>query len=443
VFLFLVKTKSEPPKRNSAQTAREVRIINIQKTDLLPKTRAYGSVHPAKAWQAVPQVKGKIQWIHPNLKKGGRIKKDDIIVKIDPTEYLLSVAQAEANIQNLHAQIDKLGITESNNQALLKIEQNNLQLRKKELDRQKKLVASQMSAKSVYEKEQQNYLAQQYKVQTLKNALNTIASDKKLLNTQMKQSELQLQSAQLQLGYTTLRTPFGGVVAKSNVEQWQYIQPGQVIAEIEAIDLVEIEVQLTDGRHLFFANRDRVSQFRSDSGSRTMGEILGISAVVRPDGGSSRSEWSGELVRSTANIDQQTRTPGVVIQGRNDPSSPAQSGPPFLIKGMYCEVELTGKVQKDLIMVPNSSVHSNNTVYILNQENRLEKRQIEPWFTQENLTVVKSGLQPGEQLIVTDIVPAVEGMRLKPTLDSELMKTLVIQAKGNGTSGGGTSGGGR
>ena len=174
-----------------------------------------------------------------------------------------------------------------------------------------------------------------------------------------------------------------------------------------------------------------------------MGEILGISAVVRPDGGSSRSEWSGELVRSTANIDQQTRAPGVVIQVRNDPSSPAQSGPPFLIKGMYCEVELTGKVQKDLIMVPNSSVHSNNTVYILNQENRLEKRQIEPWFTQENLTVVKSGLQPGEQLIVTDIVPAVEGMRLKPTLDSELMKTLVIQAKGNGTSGGGTSGGGR
>ena len=428
VFLFLVKTKSAPPKREQPKIARQVRIINIEKADLLPRTKAYGSVQPAKTWQAVPQVKGKIQWIHPQLKKGGRVKKDDVIIKIDPTEYQLSIAQAEANIQNLDAQIGKLRITEANSRALLKIEKNNLELRKVELDREKKLVASQMSAKSVYEKEQQNYYSQQYKVQSLVNNLNTIPSDKKLLNSQMKQSHLQLESAKLQLGYTILRAPFGGVVAKSNVEQWQYIQPGQVVAEIEAINLMEIEIQLTDGRHLFFASRDRISQFRSNRDSKTMGEILEISAVVRPDGGNSPSELPGKLIRSTANIDQQTRTPGVVIQVRNDPSKPAQSGPPFLIKGMYCEVELTGKIQKDLIMVPNNAVHTNNTVYILNKENRLEKRQIDIWFTQESLTIIKSGLSPGEKLIVTDIVPAVDGMLLEPTLDTELMNSLATQA---------------
>ena len=434
VLFILMKTRSEPTKRVRPKTARQVRVIDIKKTDLLPRTKAYGSVQPAKKWQAVPQVKGKIQWVHPHLNKGGRVSKDEIIIRIDPTEYQLSVAQAQANIQNFQAQIEKLNISKANNRALLKIEQQNLKLRQKELERQKKLVASNMAAKSVYEKEQQTYFAQQYKVQSLENALNTIASDKKLLEIQLLQSQLQRKSAKLQLAYTEIRTPFSGVVAKSSVEQWQYIQPGQVVAEIEAIDVVEIEVQLTDGRHLFFARRDRISQYRSAPGSRTMGEVMGISAVVRPDGGSSKAEWSGVLVRSTANIDPQTRTPSVVIQVINDPDNPAKAGPPFLMKGMYCEVELTGEPQQGLVMVPNNAIHDNNTIYLLNKENRLEKRLVEVWFSQEELTVIKSGLEPGETIIVTDLIPAVDGMLLEPVKDVDLMKAIESQARGVGAS---------
>ncbi len=429
VLFFLVETRSKPTKRERPKIARQVRVIDVKATDLLPRTRAYGSVQPARTWQAVPQVKGKIRWLHPNLKKGGRIAKDDIIVEIDPAEYQLSMAQAEANIQNIREQIKKLGITEANNRSLLKIEQKNLKLRKKELVRQKNLLLNKLVAQSVYEKEQQTYFTQQYKVQLIENTLKSISSDRKLLKTQMKQSELQLQSAKLQLSYTRINSPFDGVVAKSKVEQWQYIQPGQVIAEIEVIDVVEIEAQLNDGKHLFYALGERSNQYRHNPNSKNMGQRLGISAVVRSES-SGNTEWKGVLLRTTANIDPQTRTPSVVIQVTNDQPTATTEGPPFLIKGMYCEVELTGELRNGLIAVPNSSVHGNNTLYILNGESRLEKRRVEIWFSQENLTIVKSGIQSGEQLVVTDLIPAVEGMLLEPVADVELMATIASQAKG-------------
>jgi hypothetical protein len=47
-------------------------------------------------------------------------------------------------------------------------------------------------------------------------------------------------------------------------------------------------------------------------------------------------------------------------------------------------------------------------------------------FTQENYSVIASGLTPGERVVVSDLIPAVSGMLLRPRIDEELSAQLRL-----------------
>ncbi|OQY56790.1 MAG: hypothetical protein DRR08_05985 [Candidatus Parabeggiatoa sp. nov. 2] len=67
---------------------------------------------------------------------------------------------------------------------------------------------------------------------------------------------------------------------------------------------------------------------------------------------------------------------------------------------------------------------------MVNQENRLEKRTVETAFFQTNFVAIKNGLKKGEQVVVSDLIPAIEGMLLKPVVDTRMMEALLNEAQG-------------
>ena len=103
---------------------------------------------------------------------------------------------------------------------------------------------------------------------------------------------------------------------------------------------------------------------------------------------------------------------------------------PPLIKNMFVEVELRGKPRPAGLIIPRAFVH-NEHVFVVNQESRLEKRAVETDFFQTNFVAIKNGLNKGELVVVSDLMPAIEGMLLKPVVDTMIMKTLLNEAQGN------------
>ncbi len=65
-------------------------------------------------------------------------------------------------------------------------------------------------------------------------------------------------------------------------------------------------------------------------------------------------------------------------------------------------------------------------VYLVNQEDRLEMREVEVGMIQAEFVVVSQGLVGGEQLVISDLIPASRGMLLKPVED-ETARTRLIQ----------------
>jgi multidrug efflux pump subunit AcrA (membrane-fusion protein) len=80
---------------------------------------------------------------------------------------------------------------------------------------------------------------------------------------------------------------------------------------------------------------------------------------------------------------------------------------------MFVEVELSGPPIPDSIAVPRAAIRAGR-VFLIGEQNRLEIRPVTVEFRQGEEAVLSSGLNGGERLVVTDLIPAIEGMLLDP-----------------------------
>ena len=63
-------------------------------------------------------------------------------------------------------------------------------------------------------------------------------------------------------------------------------------------------------------------------------------------------------------------------------------------------------------------------------DNRMEVRDVEGGFVQSGVASISAGLDGGERLVLTDLVPAVGGMLLDPEVDEEAGAGLTADATG-------------
>jgi hypothetical protein len=70
-------------------------------------------------------------------------------------------------------------------------------------------------------------------------------------------------------------------------------------------------------------------------------------------------------------------------------------------------------------------------VYVADQSNRLRRRVVKTLFSQGDVSVIAEGLEPGERVVVSDLVPAVEGMLLQVQVDEVLSRSLANGGNGS------------
>jgi len=435
VFIALKQNKSAPQRIQPQEKATHVRVIKVPSLSVIPKATGYGNVQPAKIWNAVSQVKGKITYKNTKLEKGEIIQADTVLLEIDPTDYQLSIAQTEADIAATTAQLEELQIKEKNTHRSLNIEQNSLALTEKELQRQKKLVTQGSISFSDVEKQERTRLAQQQSVQNQRNSLNLIPSQRALLEAQLTRQEAQLKSLQRDLENTKISLPFTGRVAEVNVEQDQYVREGEVLMIADSLDKAEIEVQLPINSLRSIIHSGKTVNAEQASTEQLRRQLALKARVFLKEGDLSIS-WPAKFSRLSDTLDPKTRTVGVIVEVEH-PYANVQPGlRPPLVKGLFVEVQVTGSIHDNSIVVPNSALHLNSDtqqqqVYLVNQDNRLEIRPVKIKITQDHFSIIESGLAIDETLVISDLLPAIKNMLLQPHTDKAANQRLFQQAANN------------
>ncbi|WP_133513167.1 efflux RND transporter periplasmic adaptor subunit [Candidatus Thiosymbion oneisti] len=416
-LLWITAGKEPPATAQRGEPTRTVRVIEALELDLIPTAEGYGPARPARVWEAVAQVKGRVIRIHPRLRDGEILAEGTELLRIDPVDYELALAETEAELAELRVQ-------EQNARASLAIETRNLALAQQDLERARRLVQKGTTSKSAVDEAERSVLGASAAEQNLKNTLALIPARRKVLQTKSARAERDLV-------HSLIRAPFDLRVADLKVEADQFVSVGQTLFAGDAVDRVEIEVQVAMSalRRLFL---DR-PEFKLDPARlrEQLTTMLGFSPLVRLDLGNHQAEWEAQFVRFDDAVDAQTRTMGVVVAVDRPYDKIIPGYRPPLSKGMFVQVILRGKSHQARILVPRAAVRD-GAVMVADQDHRLRRRPVTVLFSQGQISVIEQGLTPGERVLVSDLVPAVEGMLLQPIIDKELVAVLAA-AGGDGS----------
>lgn len=403
IFALLKSGQQTPQESDSSARARKVRTTLIQAHDFIPIARGFGEVQPAQVWKAVAQVSGRVEYTHERLKDGEIIRQGEVLVKVDPVDYQLNLAQAEAQLAELEVQ-------QQNSTALLEIEQRNLSLAQKEYERLQKLVKKGSISQSDADSAERSLLNSRTAVQNLKNNLALFPSNRNLLKVKISQ-------AQRDLDNTQIIAPFNLRVTGLNIETNQYVSKGEHMFSGDATDRVEITAQIAMSslKNLFANGQTRELDLQSFS--TDINQITGFKPAISLDLGNEKpAQWDAHFVRFSDSVDSKTRAMGIVV-AVDDPLKQVIPGQrPPLSKGMLVEVSIAGHVQPNSIVIPRSALR-NGKAYIVDEQNRLQIREVKKRYDQAQFSIIDSGLQAGDRLVLSDIIPVVPGMLLEPVID--------------------------
>lgn len=428
-FWFMKGKRADPLALPVQEVARTLRVIEVPQVPLVPRVVGYGVAQAADRWSAVAQVKGRIVDVHPELKAGAILKEGELVLKIDPTEFEIRIAQLEAEIAEIESQQARLKAQKENLQASLKIEEDSLELAKKDLERLKSLRTGNTITESELESKQREVLAQEQSVQNITNSLNVLPAEAKSLDALLAAKQAGLKLAQLDLDYTTIRAPFDCRARELALEIGQFLTVGQMLFEADGIGVTEIEAQFPINQARTLLNPNEVITDPKLLGLERIRKIFNVDVEVRMESGDFVVSWPGRFDRVREQLDVQTRTVQIVVAVDKPYENVMPGKRPPLAPGMFCEVELRAQPRTGQIVIPRTAIH-NGTVYLINKDNRLEVRDVDISFSQGGFACLSDGVMPGDRLIVSDPTPAVEGMLVDPVEDDEALKVLISEAVG-------------
>ena len=414
--LMVLKKSSTPPVQEPRQEqAQRVRVINTPSMDVIPTVRGYGTVRPSRTWEAVAQVKGKIIEKHPALQKGAILEAGSLILRIDPADYELAIAQAEADIQATRAQLDELEVKAANTELSLKIEQAALALNRKELERKRQLVGKGGISHSDLGIREATSWGQVTGVQAQTKTRNLPPSQEALREAQVAHHRATRASARRNLSHTEIRLPFTSRIAQINAERGQYVREGEMLVAADALDQAEIEIQVPINQMSQLIQGGHPVDVLNLNPAETQ-QRIGLTATVTLQENGLNATWEAHFARLSDTLDPKTRTVGVIVEVDGPYANVLPGSRPPLMKGLFVQVDLAGKPRPDSQVVPRSALHDNR-LYVVDEQQRLDIREVEVGLLQPGFATIAAGLRPDEPVVISDLVPAIQGMLLKPEQD--------------------------
>jgi RND family efflux transporter MFP subunit len=231
------------------------------------------------------------------------------------------------------------------------------------------------------------------------------------------QAEAEVKQAKLKLERATIRAPYAGMVAAKSVDIGQYVTVGKMLGETFAIDFAEVRLPLT---------KKDLSMMSSFS---TADKNSHLEVSLRGSIDDSNQEWQAKLVRSEGVISQQNRALYVVAQ-IDDPYGRLGSGGATirspLLMGTFVTATIGGKTIDDAFAIPRHALLEGNKVALVDPDQRLHLRVVEPIFGDDQFYYVTSGLTNGDEIITSAMGVPIEGMKVSPEKDLDDNQTEEV-----------------
>ncbi len=359
----LIATKEEPPRAEKPLEGTLVEVIRIGTSRHEVNLHAKGTVVPAMEIMLQTEVGGRVIWQSGELVPGGRFETDQPILKVDARDYKLAVESAKSQVRAARLE--------------LTLERRRGEVAKREWNSFGKIDAT----------DEQRALAQREpQLEAAKLALRA--------------AESSYERAALDLKRTTLRAPFNAMVVTESVDLGQLISPQTTVARLVGTDEYHVQVSVP------------VASLRTIR-PRTEDQP-GSPATIVQRVGQGTIERRGEVIRQLPDLDPGGAMARILVRIENPLG---EKGDLPLLLGSFVDVATEAQPIDDAIRVPRVALRNGRNLYVMNDQNLLEIREVEIAWSEPESVLVTGGLQPNERVVISRIPTPIPNMLLR-TVDA-------------------------
>ncbi len=234
----------------------------------------------------------------------------------------------------------------------------------------------------------------------------------------LQSAEARVDQATIRLGYTQIKAPISGRIgiSEARVGEFVGISPNPVVLNfVSQTDPIRVRFSIDERTYLAIARKLR--ELQTGSGQK-LGAGDGLSLTLA-DG--TVHPFPGRVVAADAAVDPKTGTFTFQADFPN---------PDFVVvAGQFARVTAIAEIRKGALLVPSrsaSELQGKFSVFVVGEDDRVEKRSVELGPVIDSFRIVDSGLEPGERVAV-EIMKLQPGMTIKPKRVALDEKGIIIQ----------------
>lgn len=360
---FLEHMRKPPSKKGNAYQGVLVEVVRPRVESYVVKVTGTGIVHPRREISVVPQVSGRIEYISDKFIQGGRFREGEVFFRIEDVDYRLALSQA----QSILAQ-SRLNLTIEKTRGA--IARQDLQNIRKESD-----------------------------IET--NPLILREPQREAAEASMDAAEAAVRQAEINLERTVIKAPFNCIVKTEHVDIGQYVHAGSAVADVFGADMAEVivPIPLDELEWINIPGHDHDS-----TGSE-------VEVIKKING--NKYKWTGYVSRILGDVDPRGRMARVVVEIKDPFSTRTGSKNLRLYEGMFVDVVIGGSWFDRVFILPSGVLREESTVWLMGKDHRLVIRKVDVFRTEKGNIILRSGVDPDDLVVLSDINGAAPGMLLR------------------------------
>ena len=192
---------------------------------------------------------------------------------------------------------------------------------------------------------------------------------------------LSVKSDEEKLKKYTVKAPFDGVISKSYTDVGANVNMGSPVIDVIRDGRKEVELTVNTSEN----------------------EFIKIGAeVLLTDGGNT---FVGKITRKGNFVNEKTQNISVFTEISSDNE--------MIYSGMYLEGTISSNITNNVCKIPRRSIFSENNIYVVNSENKLEIMSVEI-ISYQGSNVLVSGISNNTMIVNEPLIDVTEGIIVKP-----------------------------
>jgi membrane fusion protein (multidrug efflux system) len=235
-------------------------------------------------------------------------------------------------------------------------------------------------------------------------------ASKEAAEASLEAAEANLEMARIKLSYTRILAPIDGLIGKTQAREGEFVgrSPNPVILNTVS-DISKIRVQFFISETGYLALTRVIPSMDSVVEARDERDIRSNVELILADG--THYEELGKIDFIDRNIDPMTGS--MLLQASFDnPKS-------ILRPGMYTKVKIQLDIKENALLVPQRCVmelQGQNSIYVVNEENKVEARNVNATEKIGDLWLIEEGLNPGDKVVIDALQKVASDLTVNPVI---------------------------